>query len=192
MENSLQHHGILGQRWGVRRYQNEDGSLTAAGKKKYALKGFTEDSLNSNKTKLGRAYDRLTDAHKYGGEITYHLSSQKERDRRAEQYVKEHNIGKKNPKAERKKASKNRRNLSDADLKKQIERMKLEKEMKDLTDADLSPGKKFINEVLSTSGKRVATTVVTGATLYAIKASLEGNIDFKEAAGYVAPRPKNK
>lgn len=77
-------------------------------------------------------------------------------------------------------------------LQKRIERMKLEREMKDLTDADLSPGKKFINEVLSTSGKRVATTVVTGATLYAIKAGLEEKIDLKEAAGYLAPRPKNK
>ncbi len=30
------HHGIKGQRWGVRRYQNKDGSLTAAGKKRYS------------------------------------------------------------------------------------------------------------------------------------------------------------
>lgn len=29
----LYHHGILGQKWGVRRYQNKDGSLTPAGKK---------------------------------------------------------------------------------------------------------------------------------------------------------------
>lgn len=35
MNNELEHHGILGMKWGVRRYQNEDGSLTAAGKKRY-------------------------------------------------------------------------------------------------------------------------------------------------------------
>ena len=31
----LQHHGVLGQKWGVRRYQNEDGSLTPAGERHY-------------------------------------------------------------------------------------------------------------------------------------------------------------
>lgn len=31
--NELAHHGIIGQKWGVRRYQNPDGTLTAAGKK---------------------------------------------------------------------------------------------------------------------------------------------------------------
>ena len=36
MENELYHHGIKGQRWGIRRYQNKDGSLTALGKKRAA------------------------------------------------------------------------------------------------------------------------------------------------------------
>ena len=35
MNNELYHWGIKGQKWGVRRYQNKDGSLTPAGRKKY-------------------------------------------------------------------------------------------------------------------------------------------------------------
>lgn len=34
--SNLQHHGIKGQKWGVRRYRNRDGSLTPAGRKRYS------------------------------------------------------------------------------------------------------------------------------------------------------------
>ena len=34
--NEIKHHGIKGQKWGVRRYRNRDGSLTPAGKKRYS------------------------------------------------------------------------------------------------------------------------------------------------------------
>lgn len=35
LDYAIAHHGIKGQKWGIRRYQNEDGSLTEAGKKRY-------------------------------------------------------------------------------------------------------------------------------------------------------------
>ena len=34
-DTHLAHYGVLGMKWGVRRYQNKDGSLTAAGKRRY-------------------------------------------------------------------------------------------------------------------------------------------------------------
>ena len=40
----LYHHGILGMHWGIRHYQNPDGTLTAAGKKRY-------DKLNAKADK---------------------------------------------------------------------------------------------------------------------------------------------
>ena len=42
-EEDLYHWGIKGMRWGVRRYQNADGSLTTAGCKRYT---YSDGSLN--------------------------------------------------------------------------------------------------------------------------------------------------
>ena len=41
--NTLNHWGIKGMKWGVRRYQNKDGSLTPAGKKRYDDSDVHED-----------------------------------------------------------------------------------------------------------------------------------------------------
>lgn len=48
------HHGILGMKWGVRRYQNKDGSLTAAGKKRYYRYPDSEGTLGTLLTEKGK------------------------------------------------------------------------------------------------------------------------------------------
>lgn len=51
----LEHHGILGMRWGVRRYQNEDGSLTEEGKARYGYGSLSKNADYSDPKKLAKA-----------------------------------------------------------------------------------------------------------------------------------------
>lgn len=55
MENScLLHYGIKGQKWGIRRFQRKDGSLTPAGKKRYADDEYHEDYRRAHDSKSVR------------------------------------------------------------------------------------------------------------------------------------------
>lgn len=61
MSNYLIHHGVKGMKWGVRRYQNEDGTYTKAGRKRYALDLDVNDTSRRNVAKIrtGEAKRRL-------------------------------------------------------------------------------------------------------------------------------------
>lgn len=50
----IAHHGILGQRWGIRRFQNEDGSLTSAGKARYGSGNLTNTSSSKSSNSITR------------------------------------------------------------------------------------------------------------------------------------------
>lgn len=53
--NELYHHGIIGQKWGVRRFQNKDGSLTAEGRIRYGGKESTGEKVKNAVVNAGRA-----------------------------------------------------------------------------------------------------------------------------------------
>lgn len=60
-DDYLEHYGILGMKWGVRRYQNADGTLTSAGKKRY--KNDTPEQIERSerrKAKVKKAVKRVT------------------------------------------------------------------------------------------------------------------------------------
>ena len=73
--SELTHWGVQGQKWGIRRYQNEDGTLTEEGKKRYGRKvlGIYDKRLpeNNRSKELGEINNRREDARKavklYGG-----------------------------------------------------------------------------------------------------------------------------
>lgn len=79
--------------------------------------------------------------------------------------------------------------LSTEELTSRIKRMEIERKYNDLNRGDKSDGQKLVQDILSSTGRRVATTVLTGASLVAIRTALTSR--FGEAvAGEVTRRLK--
>lgn len=58
MSNELYHHGVKGQKWGIRRYQYADGTLTPAGQKRY--RNNSSNKIARVNTMMGMTVKEIT------------------------------------------------------------------------------------------------------------------------------------
>lgn len=141
MEFEIVHSGIKGMRWGFRRYQNRDGTLTAAGKKRYnkeLAKVREQEKTLKNKKATQAKFDRLEARKKAVEEGNRALDGDKKRPEKPK------------PDVENKKEApkpKTINDLSDQELQSVVLRLRNEKAFKELTaqEPKVSKGRKFIN-----------------------------------------------
>ena len=104
----------------------------------------------------------------------------------------------------RKRASQNRRTLTDADIEKRIKRLEMERKLQKLTEQDVAPGKAFAKQIMSDQGRKVIgfiSATAFGALAFAAKQAIEKkyDVDYKfdiekarDMNRHLFPNPKQK
>lgn len=161
MENELMHWGIKGMKWGVRRYQNKDGSLTPAGKKRYdkeMAKLKEEEKIVKNKLRTQAKLNKLDEKRK---EIEALKS------------------GKPIAKSTKQHSKPSVKDMSDEELRQTVNRLLMEQQYAKLNPQQVSAGQKFVkkvmNDVVAPAATEVGKNVLKDAMTKAVKNASEAS-----------------
>lgn len=155
-QNELAHHGVKGQRWGIRRYQNKDGTLTPKGRsrllaeaRKYEAKANTSVANNYfAKSRRARLTQKAKDAR-------YEV---RKSDLQKARLNKESKSSTSKPQVQQKKSVKD---MTDAELEAYVtsreKRLNLEQRYAALNPKTKSKGKKFVDYTFDNVVKPIAT-----------------------------------
>jgi hypothetical protein len=172
VNTSLAHHGILGMKWGVRRFQKEDGSLTPKGKARAKESDSMSDDELASKVKrmnLESQYDKLNKENA--------PAPQKSNVEKIKKVVDAASGITKQAKTIATPASKPERidldKMTDSELREKVNRFNLEKQYKEIVNTTspqtMTKGQQYVNQALDIAGTVLTVTSSAIGLAMAIK-----------------------
>lgn len=167
MENELKHYGILGQKWGVRRYQNSDGTLTSLGKQRYS---YDKPRLNAGGGRLNLRVSSNRIGDSYGSDKSNRMSKSvvktlEKQSRKARDMSNAYTNISERQKNKGNKVKAERYKQLGLNYKKQYDQMN--KRIDDISSGKIRAGKDFV--------ENYSLTTLMGVTIGVMR-----NVDFKD------------